>query len=430
MRILILSQFWHPENGIPQRRWTWLARVMRESGHTIEVIAPPPHYNREVKIRDWMRNKGGSQAPEIGPSGERIYRSPFLPTGNALSLRIIGQAVIAFGASYKTLKFRSDLGGVELVIGTVPALPTAVISGLVARILGVPYVIDLRDAWPDLLQESTKWNSFSGKQSGYEKLVSSGPINLLLKVIEKILTRTLERSSGIIVTSELLREELIQRLETSGHNEVSIITIRNVFPTPSKFKKRVFPVEVQDCSLRVLYAGTIGRAQDLRNAVDAAVLARGFGTEIKFRFVGAGAAKDSLKEYVAECGIEASFEYRKDASSLDDVYEWADTALVHLTDWEPLRRAVPSKTYELMNIGLHISGVVSGETKNIIEHMSAGHVVEPNKPEELARLWVELANKRDLLRVGKRGRNWVDQVRNVDSPQSLMSFLERIAGNR
>lgn len=43
----------------------------------------------------------------------------------------------------------------DLVIGTVPALPTSVVTMLTARIIGAPYIIDLRDAWPELLREKT-----------------------------------------------------------------------------------------------------------------------------------------------------------------------------------------------------------------------------------------------------------------------------------
>lgn len=67
-------------------------------------------------------------------------------------------------------------------------------------------------------------------------------------------------------------------------------------------------------------------------------------------------------------------------------YEWADTALVHLTDWEPLDKAVSSKTYELMSVGIHISGVVKSETARIIKLFEAGDTVSPENPHELAEL--------------------------------------------
>ena len=48
----------------------------------------------------------------------------------------------------------------DVVVETVPALPTVVVARLVSGFLKVPYVIDLRDAWPDLLRD---WESGTKK---------------------------------------------------------------------------------------------------------------------------------------------------------------------------------------------------------------------------------------------------------------------------
>lgn len=40
MGLLVLSQFWYPENGVPQRRWTWLSNIFSEIGGDISVVAP------------------------------------------------------------------------------------------------------------------------------------------------------------------------------------------------------------------------------------------------------------------------------------------------------------------------------------------------------------------------------------------------------
>lgn len=42
MRILVVSQYWYPDNGIPQHRWAWLSRTLTEAGHTVNVVCPHP----------------------------------------------------------------------------------------------------------------------------------------------------------------------------------------------------------------------------------------------------------------------------------------------------------------------------------------------------------------------------------------------------
>lgn len=53
----------------------------------------------------------------------------------------------------------------DLIIGSVPALPTAVVTYLASKRFKAPYVIDLRDAWPDLISEHGRWNSGLGNPS-------------------------------------------------------------------------------------------------------------------------------------------------------------------------------------------------------------------------------------------------------------------------
>ena len=96
---------------------------------------------------------------------------------------------------------------------------------------------------------------------------------------------------------------------------------------------------------------------------------------------------------------------------------------MHLTDWEPLARAVPSKTYELMEAGIHISGVVTGETAELISKLHAGDVVNPEAPEDLANLWCDLARGPSRLSVSSEGLDWVNSERTEVVPPSLLNAV-------
>ncbi len=420
MKILIVSQYWFPENGVPQRRWQWLSQILTEAGHDVVVIAPPPHYQRKVTFRDWARRKH-SLTPLLskGASGESIYRSAFLPEGQSLISRVFNQAFVAFGMIWVAIRSSRDLRDIDVVIGTVPALPTAAVAATVARLFDAPYLIDLRDAWPDLLEEATNWNRDLGKRSLHEKVLSQGPLQAMLWLARNVINRVLERAQGIFVTSEFLREQLLQQLG-SGRRDVT--TIRNVFPPETPLVRDGWRAP-QGGRINVLYAGTLGRAQNLGNAITAANLVAERGIEINLRLVGAGVARKTLSGLIAESRAHISIEDRRDADALGDCYQWADTALVHLTDWEPLSRAVPSKTYELMELGIHISGVVAGETAEIIERLGAGDVVEPESPSALADLWCALAMNPDRLIVSGDGASWVRRERNEVVPPLLIDSI-------
>lgn len=430
MQILVISQYWHPENGVPQRRWGWLAEILKEQGHSVTVVAPPAHYDRKMSFSRWVKARGflPKKETERGPSGERIVRSGFFPGGSSLTIRAFNQAAVALGSLQVLLDTRGSLRGYrpDLIFGTVPALPTSAVTWLASKRFKAPYVIDLRDAWPDLLEESDSWNQGTGKKSVRQKVLSFGLFQTVSWLTQRVLYRTMREADAIIATSSELAEDLSHRavLKRNGATP-PVFTIRNVFPAATKIKtsRNLEP----SGELRVLYAGTLGRAQDLQNAVKALRLCVQQGVNVQLRFVGSGAAKPELQRISKNLGSAVSFEPRHPADSLEEYYQWADTALVHLADWEPLKRTVPSKVYELMEAGIHISAVNQGEAATIITTFNAGSVVRPNDPKALAELWTQLVRDPKGLEVSDSGASWVKQQRTDEVPLTLSQVISIVA---
>ena len=430
LQILVISQYWHPENGVPQRRWEWLAKILKEQGHSVTVVAPPAHYDRKMSFARWVKVRGflPKKETECGPSGERIVRSGFFPGGTSLTIRAFNQAAVALGSLQVLLDTRGSLKSYrpDLIFGTVPALPTSAVTWLASKKFKTPYVIDLRDAWPDLLEESDSWNEGTGKKSVRQTVLSFGLFQIVSWLTQRVLYRSMREADAIIATSTELAEDLSRRavLKRNGATP-PVFTIRNVFPAATKIRT--------SCNLdssgelRVLYAGTIGRAQDLQNAVKALRICIQQGVDVRLRFVGSGAAKPELRRISKDLGSVVSFEPRHSADSLEECYQWADTALVHLADWEPLQRTVPSKVYELMEAGIHISAVAQGEAASIITMLDAGTVVRPNDPNALAELWKQLVRDPKGLEVSDAGAGWVKQQRTDVAPLTLSKVISIVA---
>lgn len=423
MRILVLSQYWHPENGVPQRRWAWLTDILREAGHDVFVVAPPPHYKRSITLREWVRERGFSPhlKAESGPSGETILRTGYFPSGRSLTRRIFNQGWNAASMMIAIARKSGPLSEYkpDLVIGTVPALPTAGVIFFAAKRFRAPYIVDLRDAWPALFKESGSWNVGTGKPSIRERFFTQGPFQALVFITELMLNVVLKHASGILTTSTKLESQLFDELG------IPTATVRNVFPIPNPPASLSVSRDDHE-ELRVVYAGTLGRAQKLENALLAAHLVETRGLPVSLRFIGDGATWDALEARAKELDLQFSLNHQRSPEQLLADYEWADTALVHLTDWESLKVAVPSKTYELMSNGLHISGVAWGETAELITALRAGDVVEPNNPEALAQLWIELAQDRTRLCVSGDGLEWVRHQRDEVSPEALVGLIAEV----
>lgn len=94
-----------------------------------------------------------------------------------------------------------------------------------------------------------------------------------------------------------------------------------------------------------------------------------------------------------------------------------------------MSRTVPSKLYELMETGVHVSAVVKGEAAGIVQKLEVGDVVSPNSPDELAQLWTELAAEPSRLEKGPTGREWVIYQRESLVPQTIRDVLESACSN-
>lgn len=428
MKILVLSQYWYPENGVPQRRWTWLTSLLKQLGHEVRVVAPYPHY----RVKESQRSSKEFQADQLshGPNGELIARCGFLDSGSSLSGRILGQAYIALSMITTAWRRKGPLDGFspDLIIGTVPALPTAWVTEMVARGLKAPYVIDLRDSWPDLLTEHDRWNDGTGKTSMREKLLKRGPFQVLAAIVERVMLRSYRNSAGMITTSNLLREQLSSNPRVVPPNaEKPMETIFNVFPSETVRKNYTVSPGGE---INVMYAGTIGRAQMLSNAVEAVALAGENGTKVNLRLIGSGVAVDALKDLAEELNVDVEFIENVKASELGEHYEWADSALVHLANWGPLDSAIPSKTFELMQNRIHISGSIAGESAELIEALGAGDVVYPDDPKALAEMWQRLAANKELLQMGSDALAWVAEERGKRTIEKLSRLLDQIAADR
>lgn len=415
MKILVLTDHWEPESNVPQRRWKWLAQVLTSQGHRIFIATP----ESGALNRRWHVETGQTATAEV------VLRTTGRKGAVSLTRRAASQAFTAFGTIGGVLGaiFRKELPKPDLIIGTVPGLPTASVTHAIATILRVPYALDVRDAWPDLLDFSTDWNHATGRRSVRERIFSMAFRGVVVPAVRVAMWAAYSGAAVIWTTSERFALELRVRF-ADQLNPLQVAVVRNVFP-PQTILLPSDESNSQD-EFRVIYAGKIGRAQQLDNAIRAAHLAQGLGVPLKLRFVGSGVAVDPLRSLAETLGVDAEFFGEVDGAELANHYRWADSALVHLAEWEPLKATVPSKTFELIYSRIHITGVVNGETAELIDQLSAGDAVEAGNPERLAELWHDLWRRPSKLRISDRGRQWVVNERDVVVPNTVSSTLERV----
>ncbi|KQZ89857.1 hypothetical protein ASD62_11660 [Phycicoccus sp. Root563] len=409
MRILLLTHYYAPEGGAPQQRWSALAEQFVRSGHELTVIAPAPHYPHGSLLPEHAAMAPGAVHP--GPHGETVHRVAFRAYAGDVGSRFADQLVAA-RAAVRAAGRAARTATPQVVVATVPSLPMLWAGRRVAGRLGVPVVAEMRDAWPDLLTVADEWDTTSaGRASRAAQRVSRGG----LAGVGRATTYEQRRADAVVATTDTFARVLRDR----GMERVHVVR-NGAHPVPG-YPTHV-PRDGDDGVLNVLYAGTLGRAQGLATAVHAASLAGGRGARVRLRLVGDGADRPQLVALAAAERVEVEFVDPVPRSQMGTHYAWADTVLVCLRPWPALELTVPSKLYEAMALGVHVTGSVAGEAADIITGAHAGHVATPGDPAALAEVWEAVATDRTLLDPGTDGVAWVGE--HAEDSRLASDYLE------
>ena len=349
VRLLLLTSSYWPEHSPPQRRWMSLIRNMRDQGWAVSVVAPVAHYGPGPDYSS--DTKGRAWRAQPGFLGEKIYRVPHLLLGDNRVFKLANQLVGAAGSVLRGVA----TGRQDAVLVTAPSLPLLGSALLVARFKGLPLVVEMRDAWPNLAEDAS--------------LVRGGSKSVINSAVEYVQNR-----ADLVVT---VTEGFERTLRERGVADV--VTVRNGIQMDRTPRLEAPPVQRE--RLEVLYLGNHGESQALDVLIRAAALV---GDDMRLTLVGHGSQKPALRRLAMELGATVRFlppEYREAVFAR---YQEA----------------------EVLAVGRHITGIVRGEAANVLTEAGEGDIVEC-KPQEIAQLWRELAADRSRLQPAGTGREWV-----------------------
>ncbi|WP_240372412.1 glycosyltransferase family 4 protein [Brevibacterium zhoupengii] len=428
MKILLLSHYYYPEVGAPQRRWRILVDHLRASGHQVITVAPHPHYpypdragffgsgvgrgRRRVEVR-----LGGSW--DTGVDGERILRVPYLRSGASMARQVLDQTVSATGAMSAVIDRLRGKAKPDVIISTTPALPFLLTGDTLSRALGVPHVAEVRDAWPDLISEM---NLVTGAVGKYLPRTLTHPLER--RFLPNLFTRAQRRAAVVVVTTEGFKHRLEDRgvtaevvrsgvspAELAGASGLTATGAIPIISSDLEGHSLVAPKTAKaKTGLNLLYVGTVGRSQDLGTSIRA--LARTEG--VRLRIVGDGVDISRLTTVASEAGVFVEFFPQHAGVELAAHWDWADAGLVSLSSLESYEYTVPSKLYSLMARQIPVLGVVAGEAADIITDTAAGEVARPGDVDSVATAMMTMRKRIEAGDVfganppaGQEPREWV-----------------------
>ena len=214
----------------------------------------------------------------------------------------------------------------DVILASSPQLPAAFTCLWIARLSGIPFVLEVRDLWPQVLIDQ------GGKST-------RSPMVRLLSWMERQLYR---QASTVVVLAKGAESYVRER----GASQTAWLPNG---PDLELFAPR--PLPVNSGVFTVLYAGAHGDANDLENVIAAARLLEAQDASVRFRFVGDGPEKQALMQLSQDLQ-SVSFEQPLPKAQIPSLMAEADAILLSLRDVPLFRYGVsPNKLYDAYALG-------------------------------------------------------------------------------
>ncbi|WP_066441124.1 glycosyltransferase family 4 protein [Chryseobacterium sp. CCH4-E10] len=382
MRILIITQYFYPENF----KSNDLAFELKKRGHDVTVLTGIPNYP-EGKIYEGY---GYFKKRMQYINDVKIIRTWLLPRGNGGGLRLfLNYFSWAFFASLKALQLSSKK--YDAIIVHEPSPITQFYPALVIKkIQKTPIYFWVMDLWPESLE------------------IAGGVKNkFILNFFTKMVRNFYKESEKILITSKGFKKSILEK----GNFENKIHYFPNWAEDTISSGNKEFTIPKLPEGFRIMFAGNIGEAQDMENIMKAALTLRE-NKNIKFILLGDGRKMPFVQEFIRENQLEETVYTlgRFPVEAMATFFNAADILLVSLKDDPIFNITVPAKVQAYMSSGKPILAMLNGEGAENIAEAACGFSVPAGNSEELATAIKRISQmkKEDLLILGRNGKQFYE----------------------
>lgn len=377
MRILVISQYFYPENF----RINDLCYGLKEKGHQVTVLTGKPNYPNGSFYKGYdFFNKSFEVI-----NGINVYRSNLIPRGKGSGFRLfINYLSFVFFGLFKLFFIKEKF---DKIFVYAPSPITVGYLGAFASFLfrAKPYLW-VHDLWPESVKDA----------GGIKNEIVLSLVNLMTKSIYYFY-------NTILVQSPSFKEYLMAQ----GVYEKKIIyypyyaeSFYNIVDQKPDLE------EIFSKKLNLVFAGNIGVAQSFDTIIKSVKIASEMLDNFQFIILGEGRDKKRVLDKIESMSLTNNFKFLGSfpPEEMPNFFASADALVVSLKKSKIFSMTIPGKLQSYLASGKPIIASLDGIGAEIIKESSSGYVTPSEDHHGLAKSIINF-DKLSLEQRSKLGAN-------------------------
>lgn len=395
-RILIHSLVFSPDGVSTAYLYNDIAMAFKKAGYDVVVLSTTPHFNavKEQLERQPMKWGVPGLYKKSSFNGIPVYHVP-QKKFKSTPLRILGFLYWHVVSFFVGLRIKN----VDVILSPSPPLTIGRLNNWLGRLKGCKVVYNVQEIYPDIL----------GKPEG----------SIVTRFLRKMEKKVYDKSSAVTTIDSVFYDTIAGRFKDRGKLHI----IPNFVDTglysegadTESLDKTLFP---DTDSLKLLYAGNIGFAQDWETLIGLADRTRDL--DVEYFLIGMGVKKQWVEERKSALGLDKLhvLDYQP-RELMPAILAYSDMQYIFMTP-EMEGMGFPSKVYTIMACGRPIL-VCSGEGTpivNFLKPVGCAKLVtcrdSERKLDEMAG-WLGTVDREELRAMGMKGEKLINEKYSSDT---------------
>ena len=344
MRILVISQYFYPENF----KINDLIFSLKKRGHQITVLTGKPNYSKTHFFEGYGWKSDDFEMINDIP----VYRANLFSRRNGGATRLfLNYISFAILASFKVRKIKGSFDAI-FVYQTSP-VTVGIPATFAKNLFKTPIYFWVQDLWPESLTAA----------GGVKNKLVLGFFNSLTKWIYNHSKKILIQSNGFreyILNQEIPNDKIIFYPNLT---EDFYKPLQDVKEYQEFFQKEFF---------NIVFAGNIGEAQSFKTIIEAINNIKEL--QVKLIVLGDGRYKETALSLIKEKGLQSHFNFLGSfpPTEMPKFFSYADALLVSLKKDKIFSLTIPAKIQSYLACGKPIIASIDGEGAKIVNDAKCG----------------------------------------------------------